>query len=79
MKDVRATFDTEGRQDTGLLYEKDLEKFKDEIIEAKGMIGKVGRCSVDGYRSACFSNQGDKFDSLAHDFYNDEIGSVKFK
>lgn len=65
--------------DHELLYKKDIKKFKNEVVEAKALLEKVGRCTVNGYRSACFSMERDKLNVISSVGYHYDSSYIKFE
>lgn len=65
--------------DHELLYKKDVDQFKNEVIEAKEIIEKASGCPVNGYRSACFSMERDKLNAISNNGYFYDSSYIKFE
>lgn len=65
--------------DHELLYKKDAERFKKEVIKAKEKIEEGAKCIVNGYRSACFSMERDKLDIIHELGYKYDSSYIKFE
>lgn len=65
--------------DHELLYKKDIQQFADEVEKAKTQIEKSIKCSVLGYRSACFSMERDKLDIVKDARYSFDSSLIRFE
>lgn len=65
--------------DHELLYKKDTEQFKKEVIKAKKNIEQAVKCKVYGYRASCFSMERDKLDLINEQGYSFDSSYIKFK
>ena len=65
--------------DHELLYNKDIEQFKSEVLMAKEMIEQSVKCAVQGYRASCFSMERDKLDVLKKNGYQFDSSYIKFE
>lgn len=65
--------------DHELLYKKDAKQFEYEAAIAKEKIEKAAKCSVNGYRSACFSMERDKLDIISSLGFSYDSSYIKFE
>ncbi|TYQ15966.1 UNVERIFIED_CONTAM: polysaccharide deacetylase family protein (PEP-CTERM system associated) [Acetivibrio alkalicellulosi] len=65
--------------DHELLYNKNLNDFKEEVLKAKALLEKCTEREIKGYRASCFSIDRDKLEILKSIGYKYDSSYIKFE